>query len=124
MPRGGVRPLKTFGRIDPFCWLAAVPGVIIAIVLAMLGTWVLGFVALVMVALLLLFDSWANRPFPEERPSRREGTPPPPGGSRERPRGGAGARPGSDRTRSTSSPGTAQRGTQNRPPRSPQRPRR
>ncbi|MHA6798631.1 hypothetical protein [Bounagaea algeriensis] len=124
MPRGGVKPLKTFGRIDPFCWLAAVPGVIIAIALAVLGTWVLGFVALVMVGLLLLFDSWANRPFPQARPSRparREDARSARGGSQQRSRGGAGARPGADRTQRGSSQGSAQRGT-NRPPRSPQRP--
>lgn len=75
MPRDGAKaakPGKKFGRIDPFCWLPVVPALLVALLFALLGTFVLTLMILVLVVLLLAFDSWTNRPMPA--PPRSGGT--------------------------------------------------
>lgn len=62
-----------FGRIDPFCWVAVVPILLVAVAVGLLGgLWVA--VALVCVAgLLVLFDSWVNRGAPPKEARRDAG---------------------------------------------------
>ncbi|MCR6490644.1 hypothetical protein M8542_48385 [Amycolatopsis sp. OK19-0408] len=63
-----------FGRIDPWCLLAAVPLVCVAALLIALAQPVAGVVVLVPAALVPVFDAWANRPSPappRPRPVRR-----------------------------------------------------
>ncbi|MFD9893435.1 hypothetical protein ACFWY9_29165 [Amycolatopsis sp. NPDC059027] len=65
------RPL--FGRIDPYCWCAVLPLVLVAILIAVSGGLVIGMLFLVLAGLVLLFDSWVNRPDPDERRPRPAG---------------------------------------------------
>ncbi|MFE6612083.1 hypothetical protein [Amycolatopsis sp. NPDC057786] len=58
----GRRPV--FGRLDPFCLLAAVPAVLVGALMATQGLWPLGLGCVAFAGLVLLFDSWANRPDP------------------------------------------------------------
>ncbi|MFE0023771.1 hypothetical protein [Amycolatopsis sp. NPDC059021] len=62
------RPL--FGRIDPYCWCAALPLVLVAVLLAVSGGLGFGLIFLVLAGLIVLFDSWVNRPDPDERRPR------------------------------------------------------
>lgn len=50
-----------FGPLDPFCFLAVVPLVIVAVVLIISDLAVFSLVPLVLAALILVGDSWANR---------------------------------------------------------------
>jgi hypothetical protein len=64
----------TFGRVDPFCWLAVVPGLLVAVWLSFGGVPQLG-IPLAFVAIgLAFFDAWINRPPP---PTSRRSTPTP-----------------------------------------------
>ncbi|MEV4050328.1 hypothetical protein AB0J55_03985 [Amycolatopsis sp. NPDC049688] len=79
-PREGKRP--KFGRIDPFCLMAVFPVLLVAGILGALVNVALGIGFAVFAGLILLFDSWANRPGPvppPERPARaaRPAAPPP-----------------------------------------------
>ncbi|MEQ0565462.1 hypothetical protein ABJI51_40840 [Amycolatopsis sp. NEAU-NG30] len=62
-PREGTSRPK-FGRIDPFCLMAVLPVLLVAGILgALVNVWLgVGFAAFA--GLILLFDSWANRPLP------------------------------------------------------------
>ncbi len=51
-----------FGRVDPFCLFAVVPIVIVAVIFFASDIAVLGVTLLVLAGLIVLFDSWANRP--------------------------------------------------------------
>jgi hypothetical protein len=57
------KPAK-FGRIDPFCFLAAVPMLLVAVVLSWAGLVPIGIGVGILALCLLVFDSWANRPLP------------------------------------------------------------
>lgn len=58
---------RTFGRVDPFCWVAVVPMVLVAAALAFLGGAVPAVVLVCIAGLLVMFDSWANRNAPPRR---------------------------------------------------------
>ncbi|WP_329065692.1 hypothetical protein [Amycolatopsis sp. NBC_01480] len=70
---------RYFGRLDPYCWLAVLPMLLVAALLAVMGAVALGAVCVVAAGVVLLFDSWVNRPEP---PTAR----PWPVGPRPRPR--------------------------------------
>ncbi|MGW4064646.1 hypothetical protein ACWEGE_40600 [Amycolatopsis sp. NPDC004747] len=80
-PRDGASRPK-FGRIDPFCLMAVLPVLLVAGILGALIHWGLGVGFALFAGLILLFDSWVNRPRPvpeSERPARapRPAGPPP-----------------------------------------------
>jgi hypothetical protein len=92
-PREGPSRPK-FGRIDPFCLMAVLPVLLVAGIIGSLVNVALGLGCAVFAGLIVLFDSWANRPSrapapePESReraprpaaarpPARRTGPPPP-----------------------------------------------
>ncbi|HEY0499370.1 MAG TPA: hypothetical protein VGD48_26730 [Kutzneria sp.] len=50
-----------FGPLDPFCFLAVVPLVIVAVVLVISDLLLFAFIPLVLAGLIMLGDSWANR---------------------------------------------------------------
>lgn len=54
-------PDAVFGPIDPYCWIAVIPAVLFAIVLALLGSFLMFGAVLVLVGLVVAFDSWVNR---------------------------------------------------------------
>ncbi|MFF1607740.1 hypothetical protein ACFVYA_08155 [Amycolatopsis sp. NPDC058278] len=79
-PREG-SPRPKFGRIDPFCLLAVLPVLLVAGILGALVHIALGIGFAVFAGLILLFDSWVNRPRPvpeADRPARQAPPPPPP----------------------------------------------
>ncbi len=91
-PREGPSRPK-FGRIDPFCLMAVLPVLLVAGILGALVHIALGIGCAVFALLILLFDSWVNRPRPvpqSERPARP--TPPPARGPRAQAPGRAPAR--------------------------------
>jgi hypothetical protein len=59
---------KRFGRIDPFCWIPVVSLLTIAALMVVSGAAPFGVGLVAFALLLLLFDSWVNRPDP--RPAR------------------------------------------------------
>ncbi|MFJ7213310.1 hypothetical protein [Amycolatopsis sp. NPDC098790] len=83
---GSARP--KFGRIDPYCLMAVLPVLLVAGIIGSLVNVALGLGCAVFAGLIVLFDSWANRPSraPEESreprpaparpPVRRSGPPP------------------------------------------------
>ncbi|RSD09350.1 hypothetical protein [Amycolatopsis eburnea] len=65
---------RKFGRIDPYCLMAVLPVLLVAGILGSLVNIMLGLGCAVFAGLILLFDSWANRPGPlppEPEPERR-----------------------------------------------------
>jgi hypothetical protein len=50
-----------FGPLDPFCFLAVVPLVIVAVVLIISDLVSFALIPIALAALILLGDSWANR---------------------------------------------------------------
>lgn len=96
-PREGKRP--KFGRIDPFCLMAVFPVLLVAGILGALVNVALGIGFAVFAGLILLFDSWVNRPGPVPPPERRASRPaaPPPNRAPARAGGGQGRRPVGDR---------------------------
>ncbi|MET9000002.1 hypothetical protein [Amycolatopsis sp. Hca4] len=71
-PREGQSRPK-FGRIDPFCLMAVLPVLLVAGILGALVHIGLGIGFAVFAGLILLFDSWVNRPRPlpqDDRPAR------------------------------------------------------
>ena len=81
-PREGP-PRPKFGRIDPFCLMAVLPVLLVAGIIGSLVNVALGLGCAVFAGLIVLFDSWANRPSraparePELEPERRERAPRP-----------------------------------------------
>ena len=55
-----------FGRIDPFCAFAVVPMLIVAGVFIVSGIAVVGVGVIVLALLVVVFDSWTNRPVKSE----------------------------------------------------------
>jgi hypothetical protein len=55
---------RMFGRVDPFCWVAAAPMILVAVAIAFLGGLVQAVVLVCIAGLLVLFDSWVNRNAP------------------------------------------------------------
>ncbi|MBE1494255.1 hypothetical protein H4696_001355 [Amycolatopsis lexingtonensis] len=75
---------RKFGRIDPYCLMAVLPVLLVAGILGALVNVLLGLGCAVFAGLILLFDSWANRPGPlppepepAPRPVRRAQARPP-----------------------------------------------
>ncbi|GAA2796012.1 hypothetical protein [Saccharopolyspora taberi] len=60
----GAGKSAAFGRIDPFCWVAVVPMIIGGLLTLLGGVTELGIGLLVLAVLVLVFDSWSNRPRP------------------------------------------------------------
>ncbi|MEV6647987.1 hypothetical protein [Amycolatopsis sp. NPDC051371] len=57
-------PRPMFGKVDPYCLLAVLPMLLVAgIVVAMLSA-LAGLGVVVVAGLIVVFDSWANRPGP------------------------------------------------------------
>jgi hypothetical protein len=81
---------RMFGRIDPFCWFAVGPIVLVAAGIGILGGVLPAILLVCFAVLLVLFDSWVNRNappkgarrdagrYPDSRPSRPEPSPPRP----------------------------------------------
>ncbi|HEY3465102.1 MAG TPA: hypothetical protein VGL47_08215 [Amycolatopsis sp.] len=66
------RPM--FGKVDPYCLLAVLPMLFVAGVVGALASVPLGFAVVVFAGLIVVFDSWANRPAsapPVRRPRPR-----------------------------------------------------
>lgn len=61
---------RTFGPVDPFCWIAVVPMILVAVAVTFLGAVVPAVVLVVLALLLALFDSWVNRNAPRRRDRR------------------------------------------------------
>jgi hypothetical protein len=79
-PREGP-PRPKFGRIDPYCLMAVLPVLLVAGIIGSLVNVALGLGCAVFAGLIVLFDSWANRPSrarePEPEPERQERAPRP-----------------------------------------------
>ena len=61
---------RYFGRVDPFCLFAVVPILIIAGLFFWSDIAVLGVSLTILAVLIVVFDSWANRPVRKSAPSR------------------------------------------------------
>ena len=94
---GGKRP--KFGRIDPFCLMAVLPVLLVAGILGALVNVGLGLACAVFAGLIVVFDSWVNRP------SRRRGA-----RARARPRARSAATPAAG-PRAPAAPGRAAPGS-------------
>ncbi|QWF77910.1 hypothetical protein [Amycolatopsis sp. CA-230715] len=58
------RRRRYFGRVDPFCFAAVVPLLFAAGLFAVAESRVVCAICVVLAGLLLVFDSWVNRPEP------------------------------------------------------------
>ncbi|MEV7551877.1 hypothetical protein AB0N89_19820 [Amycolatopsis sp. NPDC089917] len=65
---------KAFGRPDPFCLFAVVPAFLAGILMSALGVWSLAGAGFAIAGLVLIFDSWVNRPVRRFPWRRRDGT--------------------------------------------------
>lgn len=61
---------RALGPVDPFCWIAVVPMILMAVAITFLDAVVPAVVLVVLALLLVLFDSWANRNAPRRRDRR------------------------------------------------------
>ncbi|MFI9011085.1 hypothetical protein ACIGNX_28005 [Actinosynnema sp. NPDC053489] len=59
---------RQFGRVDPFCLFMVLPLVLIAGILVWGGLGWVGVVVIVIAGLVVLVDSWTNRPLPFDVP--------------------------------------------------------
>ena len=57
-----------FGRIDPFCLFAVLPMLIIAGLFIWGGIAIVGVVLIILAILVVVFDSWSNRPIKKSAP--------------------------------------------------------
>ncbi|MEU4804233.1 hypothetical protein [Actinosynnema sp. NPDC023587] len=57
-----------FGRVDPFCLFAVVPMLLLAGLMFWGGLALVAVLVIVFAALVVLFDSWSNRPLKPGRP--------------------------------------------------------
>jgi hypothetical protein len=55
-----------FGRVDPFCAFAVLPLLIVAGIFMVSGIAVVGVGTIVLALLIVVFDSWTNRPVKAE----------------------------------------------------------
>jgi hypothetical protein len=85
---GGATPKRpTFGRIDPFCWVAVGSLLLLAGLLAFGGLLPVGIGVAVFAIGLAFFDSWVNRPGIPSAPRRtQQPRVAPPNATRARPR--------------------------------------
>ena len=56
-----------FGRVDPFVMFAVVPILLLSVLFFWSGIGVLGVVLIALALLIIVFDSWANRPVKKSR---------------------------------------------------------
>lgn len=63
---------QMFGRVDPFCLFAVLPMLIVAVLFIWGGIAIVGVALIVLAILVVLFDSWANRPIKKSAPRTRE----------------------------------------------------
>ena len=61
-----------FGRVDPFCMFAVVPMLAVAAAFLWSGIAILGVGLIVLVLLVVVIDSWANRPIRRSAPRDRD----------------------------------------------------
>jgi hypothetical protein len=61
-----------FGRVDPFCLFAVVPLLILAGLFMWGGIAILGIVLIILASLVVVFDSWTNRPIKKSAPQGRD----------------------------------------------------
>jgi hypothetical protein len=61
---------QMFGKVDPFCFVAVVPMVIAAVLFIWGGIAIMGVALIVLALLVVVFDSWANRPARKNAPPR------------------------------------------------------
>ncbi|WP_156077518.1 hypothetical protein [Saccharothrix sp. NRRL B-16314] len=73
---------RHFGRVDPFCLFIVLPLVLIAGILVWGGLGWVGAVVIVCAAIVILIDSWTNRPLPFTVPDEDYDYEPPPGPGR------------------------------------------
>ncbi|MEU4445566.1 hypothetical protein AB0K14_25425 [Actinosynnema sp. NPDC050801] len=59
---------RHFGRVDPFCLFMVLPLVLIAGILVWGGLAWVGVAVIVCAAIVVLIDSWTNRPLPFDVP--------------------------------------------------------
>jgi Na+/melibiose symporter-like transporter len=59
-----------FGRVDPFVMFAVVPILLLAVLFFWSGIGILGVVLIAIGLLIIVFDSWANRPVKKSPPPR------------------------------------------------------
>jgi hypothetical protein len=64
---------KSFGRIDPFVWVPVFGLLLLAVVMVVVQFAVVSIFAVIIAGLLVLLDSWMNRPDPRLREPRRGG---------------------------------------------------
>ncbi|MGX7828399.1 hypothetical protein ACTG9Q_25245 [Actinokineospora sp. 24-640] len=62
--RAAARPAFAFGRIDLFCLFAVVPMTLAAVIMIVGGLLPVALVLIFLALLVLVFDSWVNRPDP------------------------------------------------------------
>lgn len=68
----GRQKQQFFGRVDPFCMFAVLPMLIVAGVLLWSGLAIVGVPLIFLSLLVVVIDSWANRPIKKSAPSYRE----------------------------------------------------
>lgn len=61
-----------FGRVDPFVLFAVVPILLLSVLFFWSGIGVLGVVLIAIALLIVVFDSWANRPVKKSQPRPRD----------------------------------------------------
>jgi hypothetical protein len=67
----GGQKQQYFGRVDPFCLFAVVPILIVAGLFFWSDIAFLGVSLTILAILIVVFDSWANRPVKKGAPPRR-----------------------------------------------------
>jgi hypothetical protein len=67
----GQKP-QYFGRVDPFCLFAVVPMLIIAALFVWGGIAIAGVVLVILAILVVVVDSWSNRPIKKNAPRYRD----------------------------------------------------
>ena len=61
-----------FGRVDPFCLFAVVPMLIVAGLFIWSDITIIGVVLIILTLLVVVVDSWANRPIKKTAPRSRD----------------------------------------------------
>lgn len=62
---------QMFGRVDPFVLFAVLPMLIVAGLFIWGGIAIVGVVLIILAILVVVFDSWANRPIKKSPPRAR-----------------------------------------------------
>lgn len=61
-----------FGRVDPFCLFAVVPMLLVAGLFVWADVAIAGVILVILALLIVLIDSWANRPAKKNAPRYRD----------------------------------------------------